>query len=178
MTEFDSKYANAQIYWIHCRDANINQFYVGSTCNFYNRRNKHINCCNNINNPLYNKSLYNYIRENGGWNNFRMDTIEPYPCDSKLELLINEQEWINILEPKLNKSRAYRTYDEHKEQMKNFQKINKKDLQQYRNKVIKCSNCDKTFTFVNKNQHLRTEYCKNYKSTASESFIESDTDVE
>ena len=61
MTEFDSKYANAQIYWIHCRDVEINKFYVGSTCNFFNRRNNHISDCYNIKSKNYNNYLYKYI---------------------------------------------------------------------------------------------------------------------
>jgi hypothetical protein len=184
MTEFNSKYANAQIYWIHCKDAKINQFYVGSTCNFFDRRVKHIEAFYNPKNKAHNKLLYKYIRENGGWNNFTMDTIEPYPCDNKLELLINEQEWINILEPKLNKVNAYTSPE-----MKLQQQIANPNNPYFRNifqrtqhkrEVIQCDKCDKTYTRDNKSHHQKSAYCRNYSDTESESesFIESDTDVE
>ena len=186
MTEFDSKYANGQIYWIHCRDAKINQFYVGSTCNFYDRREQHIGDCYNNKRDNYNSALYRYIRANGGWNNFTMDTIEPYPCNNKLELLMNEQEWINILEPKLNKANAYTSPE-----MKLQQQIANPDnpyfknifrLTQHKREVIQCDKCDRTYTRDNKSHHQNSKYCKNYIFTASEStsesFIESDTDVE
>jgi hypothetical protein len=179
MTEFNSKYANAQIYWIHCRDAKINQFYVGSTCNFYNRREKHIRSCCNPKDNAYNSPVYIYIRENGGWNNFIMDTIEPFPCNNKLALLINEQEWINILEPTLNKNKAYQTKEELKEYQNQYRTANKDYFNQYRtdNKEyfnqsnnnrpkgkFNCTNCDKTYTYANKQTHLKSKYCKNYKS--------------
>ena len=186
MTEFNSKYANGQIYWIHCRDAKINQFYVGSTCNFYDRRSTHIDNCYNPKSKAYNSPVYKYIRDNGGWNNFKMDTIEPFPCDNKLELLINEQEWINILEPKLNKVNAYNSPE-----MKLQQQIANPDNPYFRNifqrtqhkrEVIQCDKCDRTYTRDNKSHHQKSAYCRNYSDTesesSSESFIESDTDVE
>lgn len=170
MTEFN-KYTNAQIYWIYCRDAEINQFYVGSTCNFFNRRNKHISDCYNNKSPNYNNHLYKYIRDNGGWNNFTMDTIEPFPCDSKLELLMNEQEWINILEPKLNKVNAYISQEDLKEHVKKTMREhyhnNPTYLNSY-NKLIKCSNCDKSYRRCNKTVHMRTNYCKNYTNTSTD----------
>jgi hypothetical protein len=175
MTEFN-KYTNAQIYWIHCGDAKINQFYVGSTCNFFNRRNKHISDCYNNKSTNYNSPLYKYIRDNGGWNNFTMDTIEPYPCDSKLELLMCEQEWMNILEPKLNKANAYISQADLKElvkeRSKNFYHINTAYRDSY-NIIIECSNCDKSYKRCNKTAHTRSNYCKNYNnSTTDESSTE------
>lgn len=182
MTEFNSKYANGQIYWIHCRDAKINEFYVGSTCDFFKRRKKHIDNCYNPKSKAYNCTVYKYIRENGGWNNFIMDTIEPFPCDNRLELLINEQEWINILEPKLNKANAYNSPE-----MKLQQQINNPnnyyfrhifERTNYKREIIQCDKCDKTYTRDNKSHHQKSAYCRNYSATESEleSFIESDTD--
>jgi len=177
MTEFDSKYSNGQIYWIHCRDAKINEFYVGSTCNFSNRRLKHIRACTNPRDNAYNSPVYKYIRENGGWNNFTMDTIEPYPCDNKLELLINEQEWINILEPKLNKQNAYNSHETRIQQQLNnpdnpyFRNIFQ--LTQHKREVIQCDRCDKTYTRDNKSHHQKSAYCRNYSATSSESSTES-----
>ena len=180
MPEFKAKYRNAQIYWIHCKDPQIKEFYVGSTCNYSKRKRDHIYNCHTLGNEAYYRPLYVYIRDNGGWNNFWMDTIEQYCCDTRTELRMNEQEWINILEPKLNKLRAYMT----PEQLIQYH-YNKYRTTEYKNnqkQVIQCSNCDKTYTKRNKTTHQKTSYCKNYNVTASESesesFIESDTDVE
>jgi hypothetical protein len=180
MTEFNSKYSNGQIYWIHCKDAKINEFYVGSTCNFFDRRNKHIDNCYNPKSKAYNSPVYKYIRENGGWNNFTMNTIEPYPCNNKIELLINEQEWINILEPKLNKAKAYNSPE-----MKLQQQIanpnnpyfrNIFQLTQHKREVIQCDKCDRTYTRDNKSHHQKSAYCRNYSATSSESSTESDSE--
>jgi hypothetical protein len=82
---------------------------------------------------------------------------------------------MDTLEPTLNSVNAYqynekmRTYDR-----KRDNKVNKI--------FIKCSNCDKSYTNRRKKAHLNSLYCKNYNVTTSESdsesFIESDTDVE
>jgi hypothetical protein len=180
MPEFKAKYRNAQIYWIHCKDPQIKEFYVGSTCNYSKRKSKHIFGCNTIGNDEYYKPLYVYIRNNGGWNNFWMDTIEQYCCDNRTELRMNEQEWINILEPSLNKVKAFISTEDLIEYKYNYYRTI--EYKNNRKQIIQCSNCDKTYTKRHKTTHQKSKYCKNYNVSASESesesFIESDTDVE
>lgn len=152
-----TNYRNAEVYWIYCNDSTITKFYLGSSCNFFNRKNKHIERTNNPTGHGGSSLLYNFIRANGGWSNFTMSTIEPYPCDNKRELVMNEQSWIEILEPELNMVQAYQTDDQ--------LRIKKGDL-------FQCSNCNKTYTRSHLTRHLKSSYCMNYRSSASESQSE------
>jgi predicted GIY-YIG superfamily endonuclease len=62
------------IYKICCDD--LPEFvYVGSTKAFRQRKNEHKSNCNN-DNKKHNFKLYQTIRENGGWENWRMVIID------------------------------------------------------------------------------------------------------
>jgi hypothetical protein len=63
------------IYKICCDDCS-DFVYVGSTKAFRQRKNKHKNDCTNENSSNFNLKLYNTIRENGGWDNWRMVIVE------------------------------------------------------------------------------------------------------
>jgi site-specific recombinase XerD len=69
-----------------------------------------------------------------------------------------------------------------REYFKQYRNNNKDQLKSKSNQIIQCSNCDKSYRKKSKSIHVRTKYCKNYKSTTSESstesIINSDTDVE
>ena len=67
------------IYEIVCKDPTITKVYIGSCWNIYNRKICHKSSCNNKNIPLY-----QYIRENGGWDNFNMNEVY---CESGLETI-------------------------------------------------------------------------------------------
>jgi hypothetical protein len=46
--------------------------------------------------------LYRYIRKCGGWDNFTMEKILDYPCETKHEGLLKEKEYIIKHEATLN----------------------------------------------------------------------------
>jgi hypothetical protein len=46
--------------------------------------------------------LYKHITDNGGWNDFRFEVIEDYPCETKKELLQREGHYIRELKPLCN----------------------------------------------------------------------------
>ena len=71
-------YSKTIIYKICCNDLNVKEIYVGSTCNFIKRKSKHKDSCNNIKSKQYNYKLYQFIRDNQGWENFSMIEIEKY----------------------------------------------------------------------------------------------------
>jgi len=88
-------YSKGCIYMLrHKDDIDGKNSYVGSTTNFRQRKNLHKSCCNNINSKKYNYSKYKYIRDNDGWENWVMEWIEDYPCNSKRELERREGEII------------------------------------------------------------------------------------
>jgi hypothetical protein len=64
------------IYKISCKDLNVKEIYVGSTIDFKQRKYQHKTVCYNENSKDYNKPLYYFIRNNGGWQNWSMNKIE------------------------------------------------------------------------------------------------------
>ena len=75
------------IYKICCDDC-PNFVYEGSTKAFRQRKNQHKNCYNKGDT----KKLYTTIRENGGWDNWRMVIIEECGEISFTEARIKEEE--------------------------------------------------------------------------------------
>jgi len=96
-------YSKAVIYKLCCKDINISDIYVGSTCNFTNRKYEHKTSCKNRNNKKHNIPVYQYIRSNGGFDNWDMILVEQYSCDSKRELEKRERFYIETLGATLNK---------------------------------------------------------------------------
>ena len=98
-------YSKSVIYKIaHKYDYANYEEYIGSTTNFKQRKNRHLNNCINQNTQHYNIPLYQYIRNSGGIHNWVMYIIEKYPCNSRKELKEKEKNLINIYQSKLNKA--------------------------------------------------------------------------
>jgi vacuolar-type H+-ATPase subunit I/STV1 len=81
--------------------------YIGHTTNFSNRKNSHKICCNDINNKNYNRYVYQFIRDNGGWDNWCMIQIEERNCKDKREAESVEHECIKKLSATLNTNKPY-----------------------------------------------------------------------
>jgi hypothetical protein len=54
--------------------------------------------------------LYQTIRDNGGWDNWKMEPIMEYPCESLLQARIKEQECLSELKSQLNSCAAHGDY--------------------------------------------------------------------
>jgi len=100
---------NSVIYLFTCNDSTIDDKYIGSSINFKSRQSQHKHACNNITDKLHNKSLYQCMRDNGGFKNWSMDILENVKCSSLYELHIRECFYINNLKPNLNKTMPIRT---------------------------------------------------------------------
>jgi len=132
-------YENGLIYKLCCKDANITDIYIGSTTSFRHRKSGHKSACNNENRKGYNRHVYKFIRENGGFLNWDMILVEYYPSKTKLQLEKREREIIENLKPTLNKTIPTRTgkewYDDNKETMirikKNWRDNNKEKIKGY-----------------------------------------------
>ena len=97
-------YSKSSIYKIACKDPNIEEIYIGSTCNLVKRRYHHKYRCNNINGKSYNLYVYRFIRSNGGWSNFDLYVIEEFSCNTKIQKDQVERGYIESLKPTLNKN--------------------------------------------------------------------------
>jgi hypothetical protein len=54
--------------------------------------------------------MYNFIRNNGGWNNWSYRIIEELDCVSKQEAEKKEEYWINYYNPSLNTNKKINMY--------------------------------------------------------------------
>ena len=119
-------YSKTIIYRIFCDQCDY--VYIGSTTDFVRRKAAHKSNCNNKTKSSYNFKVYETIRENGGWNNFKMLEIEQYPCENSKQARKREQFWIDFYKANLNLYKAFggetkqeytkQYYLEHKEEFK------------------------------------------------------------
>jgi hypothetical protein len=93
---------NFCLYTIKPNNPNDTNLYIGSTINFNRRKQQHKKAVNNKRGGTYYCILYRYIRKCGGWDNFTMEKILDYPCETKQEGLLKEKEYIIKHEATLN----------------------------------------------------------------------------
>ena len=93
---------NFCLYTIRPNNPNDTNLYIGSTINFNRRKQQHKKAVNNKRGGTYYCILYRYIRKCGGWDNFTMEKILDYPCETKQEGLLKEKEYIIKHEATLN----------------------------------------------------------------------------
>tara|TARA_R110000851_G_C12771664_1_gene534252 strand:- start:18 stop:599 length:582 start_codon:yes stop_codon:yes gene_type:complete len=104
---------NFIFYKICCDD---NEYvYVGSTCNFDNRKRQHKQCTELVN-EKNNLKVYRTIRDNGGWDNWKMIQIGTREQITKREAERIEEDYMKELKAELNDKRAYLTEEVKKEQ--------------------------------------------------------------
>ena len=108
-------YSKAIQYKIVCNNPAITDCYNGSTCSLKDRKSKHKKHCTNPNDKYYHLKVYQFIRENGGWDNWTFIQLEEYPCKSKQELLARERYWFDIIKPTMNSNLPMLTTEERKE---------------------------------------------------------------
>ena len=99
-TEID--YSTTIIYKITCKDILCQDVYIGHTTNFVQRKHSHKQGCVNEKSNNYNCKLYKIIRENGGWNNWKMEIINWYNCKNSYEARKKEQEYFELFNATLN----------------------------------------------------------------------------
>jgi len=148
------------IYKIVCNDLNITDTYVGSCQAFRARKCKHKSICNNPNSKAYNLNVYQFIRANGGWDNWSMIQIENVLFLQKRELLTRERYYIETLRSTLNKQMPGRTPQEYREA--NYEK-NKTEINEKQKELITCV-CGKSLTKGVISRHKKSRRHRNYIS--------------
>ena len=133
-------YNEAVVYKLCCKDVTIKEEYVGSTCCFKKRKSQHKTRCNNENSNNYNHYVYQFIRDNGGIDNWDMIQVEKCSVKTKRELEMRERFYIENLGASLNKYIPTRTKKEWREtnkehiaeKQKVYNEANKVQLAEYR----------------------------------------------
>ena len=129
-------YSNCCIYKIEHIE-NDTLIYVGHTTNFKQRKADHKKNCNNESNKTFNLKLYSMIRENGGFEMFKMIEVEKYPCNDRREAEKREDELMKELKATMNKIKSFRTEEykiqykeEYKKKIKEQRKQDKEDSEE------------------------------------------------
>ena len=98
--------------------------------------------CINPKDKEYNSYKSQFIRDNGGWDNFTLIPIHDFSCNSKLEQRKIEREYIERLKPPLNKTipARHKTGDiyDRNEYTRGYYKDNKENIKSKHCKLIKC----------------------------------------
>ena len=142
------------IYKICCDDC-PDFIYVGSTKAFRQRKNQHKNCYN----KEHPQKVYTTIRENGGWDNWRMVILEDCGEITLTEVRIKEEEYRVKLNADLNERKCKgdkKEYD--KEYKKNNEKY-KQNQREYANQRITCE-CGMELRVGNKARHEKSKIHK------------------
>jgi predicted GIY-YIG superfamily endonuclease len=161
MPKLPIDYSKGLIYTIKCKDETITEEYIGSTTNFNQRKGQHKHSCNNEKSKEYNLKKYQFIRDNGSWNNWNMIMIEEYSCENKRQLEMREEQIrvnrkasLNVIksfgeetkeeyrknyyeenkEKILEKKKEY--YENNKEKIKEYYEENKQQISDYKKKMI------------------------------------------
>ena len=161
-------YLKTTIYKIVCNDVNVKELYVGHTTNFIQRKSHHKSNCNNINSKDYNIYVYQFIRNNGGWDNFNMIEIEKYPCNDRMEACKKERYWIETLNATLNKVIPSRTLKEYREDNKSKKtEYNKEYYDNNKSKII-----EQTKNYYKNNKSKKLKYNKEYYNNNKSNILE------
>lgn len=107
-----NKYHTSIIYKVE-HQTNANIFYIGGTTNFSSRKSQHKSRSQNPNDKEYAQPKYKLIRENGGWDAFRMVPIKEFKCETKRQLDIEEERMRDELKATMNSRRAWAENQSH-----------------------------------------------------------------
>lgn len=155
------KFQNAVVYVLQCID---NYYYIGSTINNPRfRLNNHKK--DSIQFP--DRLVYKHINEIG-WDNVQLQVVETYPCDTKEELRLKEDEMIKCSlndEYCLNYQRASVSAEERKENIANYYLTHRDQILQQHKQYLE-ANKEKVDAYQSayrkENAEDRREYSRQY----------------
>tara|TARA_R110000851_G_C12898354_1_gene547889 strand:- start:42 stop:689 length:648 start_codon:yes stop_codon:yes gene_type:complete len=112
-------------YKLHCNTCD--DIYIGCTSNFNNRKCEHKGSVNNPNRKNYNTKKAQFIRDNGGWDNWKMSPLEIKKDLRKREAECYETELLEKYKPSLNSMlNSFVTDEQKKERIKEYNKTRPK----------------------------------------------------
>jgi hypothetical protein len=127
MPKIPADYSHTIIYKLCCNNSTITDIYIGHTTNFIQRKNVHKTSCCNENDKKHKQYVYDFIRNNGGWDNWAMIQLEELNCKNKREAEAAEHYWIEKLGASLNSNKPYAMCKETPQLYKNNWYEEKKD---------------------------------------------------
>jgi hypothetical protein len=161
-------YSKTIIYKLCCKDLDIKEIYVGHTTDMRKRKSQHKYDCNNEKHRNYNIYVYQFIRANGGFENFDMIEIERYNAIDGNDVRKRERYWVDELKAILNSQLPTRNrkewekdnFEHHKEYKKQYREINKQIIVE-KNKEYYSHNKEiinkKKIEYYNKNKEVINE---------------------
>ena len=153
-------YSKTIVYQIRCDELEVGNIYIGSTTDFIKRKSNHKSNCNNEKSKSYNYKIYEIIRNNGGWNNWKMIQVEEYPCENNRQAEEREEYWRKKLNADLNMYRSYITEDEKNEYIKSYYDLNSVSIK------------EKSKTYYNTNRDKVRDRQKEYEKEHAEEIKE------
>ena len=151
---------------VHKTNPDDYDVYVGHSTNIQSRKWDHKKTCNNQNSKTYHLKVYQYIRENGGWDNFEIIEIEKYPCNDANEARQKEQEWCYKLNSNLNCNIPNRN-------KKQYYQDNRDKITEYdKNRPNKKERNEKNKQYRNNNREKINEKAKIYREGNREKINE------
>jgi len=124
----EKDYSKSVIYKISCKDMCVSYMYIGSTSNLYNRKALHKSDYYNVLSPRHKLPIYEFIRNNGDWNNFVIVIIEELCCETKRDLDKREQYWKEIYQDNIGVNKSFLTPEQKIEYNKKFYQDNKAEI--------------------------------------------------
>ena len=122
-------YSKSFVYKLCCKDASVKAIYVGSSTNKVVRKNLHKTRCNNSKVKGHNYYVYQYIRANGGFDNWDLIIVDTFPeCKTSDELITIEREYTEKLQAGLNSKRAITTDEEKAEYTAIYNELNREKI--------------------------------------------------
>jgi hypothetical protein len=169
MTKLPINYQKACIYEIVCKDVNITERYVGSTTNLIKRRSEHKSRCNNEKCKEYNRYVYQFIRDNGSFDNWDVVLIEQViDCKDKEHLHKRERFYIEEKKAELNKCIPLRTNKEYRKENKEVIAERKKEYRKENKEVI----AERKKEYRKENKEVIAERKKEYRKENKEVIAE------
>ena len=169
MTKLPINYQKACIYEIVCKDVNITERYVGSTTNLIKRRSEHKSRCNNEKCKEYNRYVYQFIRDNGSFDNWDVVLIEQViDCKDKEHLHKRERFYIEEKKAELNKCIPLRTNKEYRKENKEVIAERKKEYRKENKEVI----AKQVKEWCKNNKEKITEYQRAYRKNNKDKILE------
>ena len=108
------------IYKLKSMNPEVKEFYIGSTIQKLKKR---IDAHKTNYNKNMNSKVYNYIRDNGGWDTWTYEIIQEHTTTDLRKLRDIENEYCIILKPKLNSIKSFIPDKDKETYYKNYMSI-------------------------------------------------------